>query len=285
MALDRSIGPGQGDASFDRLIVLVQPRREASPGLQRTGGRPLEPRLQRRGLALAHQLRTVLRQVDRLRHLGRLRVELGALLRLLRRLSLPARATPTALGVDDFALRKHQTYGTVLIDLERHQPVALLPERTAETVAQWLREHPGVEVITRDRSQAYAEGARQGAPAAIQVADRFHLLQNLAETLTQVCTTHATALDAVNAAGRQLPVSLPDGTVAVPVPPPPTPPPEQARAAQRAAQRQATYDAVWTLHRQGWTVPAIAAQVGHSRHTIERDLRMPTWPVPQHRRT
>ena len=84
---------------------------------------------------------------------------------------------------------------------------------------------------------------------------------------------------------RPQPVSLANGTVAVPVPPPPTPPRAQQQAAQRAARRQATSDTVWTLHRQGWTVPAIAAQVGHSRHTIERYLRLPTWPGPQHRST
>src|SRR5215468_612215 len=174
------------------------------------------------------------------------------LLRVLR--TQPARSfpTPRVLGVDDFA--------------------------------QWLREHPGVQVIARDRSSTYAEGARQGAVTATQVADRFHLLQNLAEALEPVFTTHDHALQAVNAAMRQQPVPLPDGTVAVAVPPPPTPPAEEARAAQRAASRQARYDEAWTLHRQGWSTAAIAAQVGCSCRTIERSLQMPTWPVRQHRR-
>src|SRR5437867_10306648 len=212
------------------------------------------------------------------------RVSRNTLLRLLRRQPAPSFPTPRVLGVDDFALRKRQTYGTILVDLERRQPVALLPERTAAPVAQWLREHPGVEVIALDRASAYAEGARQGAPAATQVADRFHVLQNLADALTHVFTTHGRARDAVNATAHQQPVPLPDGTSAVPVPPPPTPPAEQARAAQRAARRQARYDAVWALHRQGWSTAAIAAQVGCSRRTIERYLQMPTWPVRQHRR-
>jgi transposase len=142
-----------------------------------------------------------------------------------------------------------------------------------------------VEVITRDRSSTYAEGARHGAPTATQVADRFHLLQNLAEALEQVFTTHHQVLAAVNTAARQQPVPLPDGTVAMPVPPPPTPPRAQQQAAQRAARRQALYDEVWTFHRQGWTVATIAAQVGRDRRTIQRYLRLPTWPAPQHRST
>ena len=182
------------------------------------------------------------------------------------------------LGVDDFALRKRHTYGTILVDLERRQPVALLPERTAKTVAQWLQAHPGVEVIARDRSSACAEGARQGASTAIQVADRFHILQNLREALDQVFTTHHQALDAVNALGRQQPIPLLEGGVAVPVPPPAeTPTPAQQHAAQRQARRQALRTQIWTLHQQGWTGAAIAQHMGLSLRTVQRDLRTATF--------
>jgi transposase len=210
-------------------------------------------------------------------HAWDLAVSRNTLLRGLRRRPLPVLPTPRVLGVDDFALRKRQTYGTVLIDLERRQPVALLPDRTAEPVAQWLREHPGVEVIARDRSTAYAEGARQGAPSATQVADRFHLLQNLREALDQVFLTYEKTLDAVNDLMHQQPVVLSDGAVAVPVPPHDIPLPAQQRAAQRQARRQALHTQVWTLHRQGWTARAIAQHVGLRLRTVQRDLRTATF--------
>lgn len=105
------------------------------------------------------------------------------LLRLLR-LSAPQVAPCLrVVGVDGFALRRRQTYGTIILDLETRRPVDVLEGRDAETLANWLREHPGAEVIARDRSGAYAEGARVGAPKVIQVADGFHLVQNASAAL------------------------------------------------------------------------------------------------------
>ena len=200
------------------------------------------------------------------------------LLRTVRQLPVPAGVLPTVLGVDDFALRKRQTYGTVLIDLERRQPVALLPDREAATLGEWLRAHPQVAVVTRDRSKAYERGIRHGAPAAIQVADRFHLLQNLAEALEQVFSSHSTALKAVNDAMRQVPVSQQDGIPVAPVPWPLVPYLVQAKAARRRARRVALYEQIWTLRRQGASGQAIARQLGIGRCTVFRYLRVSGFP-------
>lgn len=156
--------------------------------------------------------------------------------------------------------------------------MALLPDRDAGTLAQWLSGHPGVEIITRDRSKAYADGARQGAPEAIQVADRFHLLQNVAEALEQVCSAHGQVLTAVHEAMRQAPIRQADGSMAVPVPLPPPAPTAQELASQRRARRLALYEQVWTLRRQGWSGEAIARQLGLGRTTVYRYLHAPTFP-------
>jgi transposase len=211
-----------------------------------------------------------------------LAVSRNTLLRLLRRLPIPSCGTPRVLGVDDFAFRKRQSYGTVLIDLERRQPVALLPDREAETVAQWLRAHPGVEVITRDRAKAYADGARHGAPEATQVADRFHLLQNLVEALEQVFHTHGQTLEAVNDALCRQGVPLADGTVAAAVPPPP--PTGQQKTAQRRAHRVECHKQVWALRAQGWAGHVIASHLGIGKSTVFRYLRTPTLPERARRR-
>lgn len=105
------------------------------------------------------------------------------LLGLIRAQPEEAVPTPRVLGVDDFSFCKRKSYGTILIDLERRRPIDILPDRAAATLEKWLKEHIGVEIISRDRGGPYAEEARLGAPDAQQVADRWHLLANLSETM------------------------------------------------------------------------------------------------------
>jgi hypothetical protein len=173
-----------------------------------------------------------------LSHQWEIVVSRNTLLRLLRRLPGLSCPTPPVLGVDDFALRKRQTHGTVLINLQCRHPVALLPERTADTVAQWLQKHPRGQVIVRDRATAYADGARQGAPAATQVADRFHLLRTLAEALEQVFHQHRMVLQDIPVPSAVLPLALADQPAVVEtLSPPPTAQPAAPLLAAQPPQR------------------------------------------------
>lgn len=137
---------------------------------------------QLRDLALAFGGEAGARQSER----SAMRASGDTLLRRAHSAVLHARPTPRVLGIDDFSFRKGQVFGTILTDGESHEVVDLLPDRTAETAATWLQERAGVEIVTRDRSADYFRAISTGAPHAVQVADRFHLVKNAGEALERV---------------------------------------------------------------------------------------------------
>jgi hypothetical protein len=124
------------------------------------------------------------------------------LLRLIRSTSLPPAKAPRVLGLDDFAWKKGDRYGTPLVDLETHCPVEMLADREAASVTRWLRTRPGVKLSSRDRAGAYAEGAKRGAKRATQVADRFHVLVNLREAIQDSLTRHQQSLPVMEGGGE-----------------------------------------------------------------------------------
>lgn len=240
---------------------------------------------QQRQLALAHGgeagARTAARQG--------LPASAKTLLRRICHTPLVSHATPRCLGVDDWALRKGQAYGTILVDLERHRPVDLLPDRSSSTLAHWLQTHPGVEIISRDRAGEYADGAARGAPEAVQVADRFHLIQNGHQVLRRLLERHSSRLReaarAVNekqvasttqeesSGGQLLPSHSATSALADEVSPPQRQPSkaEQHRQARRL-RRYALYSEVQRLRTEGTSIREIGRRLHLHRTTVHRFL-------------
>ncbi|WP_331773009.1 ISL3 family transposase (plasmid) [Embleya sp. NBC_00888] len=193
----------------------------------------------------------------------------STLLRMIRAMPDPQATTPRVLGVDDFALCKGHVYGAVLINVETRRPVDLLPDREATTLARWLTEHPGVEVICRDRAPGYAEGARVGAPNAVQVADRWHLFHNLTEAVERCVTRHSTRL--------REPARVPtreESAAALAELEKITTTAKADRAAHRYADRtHERHQAVHTLLDQGLSRREISRRLGLARGTVSRFAR------------
>lgn len=210
----------------------------------------------------------------------------STLLNHLHRLPLPTFKTPKALGVDDFAFRKGHNYGTILVDLETHQPIALLKDRKAETLTLWLQAHPGVEVLSRDRSKAYKSAMTAGAPDAIQVADRFHLVKNLSETLERAFGSYRSELKAAEQSQHQATNSkTPEETVmAIPKPTATEKSQQQIQKNhQRKIEQQKT---IKDFCAKGWPQAAIAQEVGVCITTVQRYSSRPDFPaIPARRPT
>jgi transposase len=209
----------------------------------------------------------------------------STLLRRLRRCEMPALSTPRVLGVDDFALRRGRVYGTLLVDGETHRPVDLFRGRTAEALCAWLQAHPGVEVITRDRSSEYARGCAAGAPTARQVADRWHLLVNFREALERVLDRLRTEIQVslVQSPGQALGASLSiydrerrRGTQ------------DQTQQQASRARRYAVYAQVKALQAQGRAILQIARELNISRQTVRKyraSEQFPEYPRSQRQKS
>jgi transposase len=207
----------------------------------------------------------------------------------------PEHQSVRVLGVDDWAWCKGRRYGTLLCDLETGRIVDLLPDRSADSLSAWLTAHPGVEIISRDRASCYAEGSQQGAPNAIQVADRWHLLHNMTDALEKIIFRHhpelKRAADQVSAPGP----SQDEQNVGMPMPsaqeindtqqPQTDERPqerqlnraERERLARRGARAQ-RYDRVIELRKNGLSERAITRETGVSRRTVRKYLAAGTFP-------
>jgi transposase len=172
-------------------------------------------------------------------------------------------------GIDDFALLKGQIYGTILVDLEQRQVVDLLPEREKATVAAWLKAHPGVRVISGDRGGTYAEAAREAAPLATQIADRFHLSQNLAETLERILRREYPTIEQIFSGAAQ---SMQPADPSLPL--------QRHEADKHVSQqrRMTVYERVLTLSQQGYNQDDIATELRMSRKKVRQLLQEPPHP-------
>lgn len=250
-----------------RVVLCLNVRRFAcaDPSCERRTFAEQVPGLTRRYSRWTERLRLALAEIGlalagragaRIADVFGIVVSRSTVLRLVDALPESWPRNPRVVGVDEHAMRKGRVYGTVLVDVETGRPVDLLPDRESATLAAWLSERPGIEVICRDRAPFFAEGARTGAPTALQVADRFHLWRNLGEAAERCVSRHRSCLRASFTLPRQEPTKAPQATDG----PATSPWPTGHRFADRTRERHAI-------------VHALLAK-GHSRRAIGRQLHM-----------
>jgi transposase len=194
-------------------------------------------------------------------------VSRDTLIKLVRSLPDPEIGQVTVLGVDDFSKRRGHSYATLLIDMDTHRPIDVLDNRQADTFAQWLRDHPGVQVICRDRAGAYAEGARKGAPEAIEVADRWHMWKNLCDAAEATIRAHRADLN------EPEPEPEPDAEPQITARAPASEPESESWTAVRTRERHA---AIQELAERGMTISAISQQLNLDRKTVRKFARATT---------
>jgi len=208
------------------------------------------------------------------------------ILRLVKRAELPAASSPRVVGLDDWSWKRRLRYGTLICDLESRRPLDVLPDRSVETVAAWFGKHPSVEIVSRDRSSEYATAIKKGAPQALQVADRWHLGKNLADsvsTLLARCRAEIRRglhLQATPEQGREEIDPMPEEEERRP------PRSRSVELAQegRRAQKVDRYTQVVELHQQGLRAADIASRVGVGERTVYRWLTRGSFPEARRRR-
>ena len=186
------------------------------------------------------------------------------ILRRMMALPTPAAGSVVALGIDDFSFRRGRKFGTILVDLDVHQVIDLLADRSSQTSADWMRDHPEIDYVSRDRGKDYARGASEGAPQATQISDRFHLMKNFVEAVESEvsrCYRHL----------RQ---------TQLPLPSPELPAPDEWRQAPegdaerkrlaRLADKQKRFEEVKELLSRGLSPKEIAEQLALPVRTVYR---------------
>jgi transposase len=209
-----------------------------------------------------------------------IRVSDTTLLWSLSLLPVPAIGKVRIIGIDDFAWRKGHRYGSIIVDLQSHKILDLLPERTVESVIAWLEAHPDVEVVSRDRGGTYVEGATRGAPLAVQVCDRWHLIKNLGDAVEAFLIRKRVRIPAEPLQEASVEDESPKSTETTPR----KLSHHEELSQQRLKARQEICQLAKDLHAKGWSIHAIAKHLDRERTTIRKYLKVEgVWQPTQRR--